>query len=113
MQSWLRHATNSRVFSPAPLLGILLMSRSWAAADTKDPITPESRVNIIRTLGSEFVALKVPLPINKTGLVVNSNGDFDWKKNEDESARAGQFIAPGINIQVTNVTIGDDNIVLE
>jgi hypothetical protein len=93
------------------LLGILLAGE--VAADTKDPITPESRVNIIRTLGSEFVALKVPLPINKTGLVVNSNGDFDWKKNEDESARAGQFIAPGVNIQVTNVTIGDDNIVLE
>src|SRR5262249_26979643 len=31
----------------------------------------------------------------------------------DESARAGQFIAPGISIQVTNVTIGDDRIVLE
>jgi len=101
----------SRPCTFATLVGILLTAD--VAADTKDPITPESRVNIIRTLGSEFAALKVPLPINKTGLIVNSNGDFDWKKNEDESARAGQFIAPGISIQVTNVTIGDDRIVLE
>src|SRR5262245_4175686 len=113
MQSWSRHAMKPRVFSPASLLGILLISGSWAQADTKNPITPESRVNIIRSLGSELVALKVPLPISKTGLIINSNGDFDWKKNEEESIRAGQFIAPGITIQVTAVTIGDDSITFE
>jgi hypothetical protein len=102
-----------KMFCPILLVGVLLASGPWLVADTKDPITPESRVNIIRTLGSEFVSLKVPLPINKTGLVVNSNGDFDWKKNEDESARAGQFIAPGITVQVTGIAINDDRIVFE
>jgi hypothetical protein len=102
-----------KMFCPILLVGVLLASGPWLVADAKDPITPESRVNIIRTLGSEFVSLKVPLPINKTGLVVNSNGDFDWKKNEDESARAGQFIAPGITVQVTGIAINDDRIVFE
>jgi hypothetical protein len=102
-----------KMFCPILLVGVLLASGPWLVADTKDPITPESRVNLIRTLGSEFVSLKVPLPINKTGLVVNSNGDFDWKKNEDESARAGQFIAPGITVQVTGIAINDDRIVFE
>jgi hypothetical protein len=102
-----------KIFSPILLVGVLLASGPWLVAETKDPITPESRVNIIRTLGSELVSLKVPLPINKTGLVVNSNGDFDWKKNEDESARAGQFIAPGITVQVTGIAINDDRIVFE
>jgi len=94
-------------------VAVSLISGTWASADTKDQITSESRVNLIRALGSEFVALKVPLPISKTGLIVNSNGDFDWKKNEEESIRVGQFIAPGITIQVTSVTINDDRIVLE
>ena len=113
MQVWPRPAMNSKTSSLIFLLGILLTPGLPASADTKNQITPESRVNIIRALGSEFVALKVPLPISKTGLVVNSNGDFDWKKNEEESIRAGQFIAPGITIQVTSVTINDDRIVFE
>jgi hypothetical protein len=95
------------------LLGILLMSGGQTTADTTGQMTSESRVNIIRSLSSELVALKVPLPISKTGLVINSNGDFDWKKNEEESIRAGQFIAPGITIQVTKVTINDDRIIFE
>lgn len=102
-----------KVVCSSILLVALLTSEPCGAADSKDPITPESRVNIIRSLGSEFVSLKVPLPINKTGLVINSNGDFDWKKNEDESARAGQFIAPGITVQVTAVAINNDRIVFE
>jgi hypothetical protein len=102
-----------KIVCPIVLVGVLLASGPWLVAETKDPITPESRVSIIRTLGSEFVSLKVPLPINKTGLVVNSNGDFDWKKNEDESARAGQFIAPGITVQVTGIAINEDRIVFE
>jgi hypothetical protein len=113
MQSWSRDVMNSGAFKLAFLLGVLLLFGVRASADTKSQMTPESRVNIIRSLGSELVALKVPLPISKTGLVVNSNGDFDWKKNEEESIRAGQFIAPGITIQVTGVTINDDRIILE
>jgi hypothetical protein len=113
MQVWSRPAMNSRTSSLIFLLGTLLTPGIPASADIKNQITPESRVNIIRALGSEFVALKVPLPISKTGLVVNSKGDFDWKKNEEESIRAGQFIAPGITIQVTSVTINDDRIVFE
>jgi hypothetical protein len=76
-------------------------------------ITPESRAQIIRTLGSEFIALKVPLPISKNGLTVNSKGEFDWKKNEEESMRAGQFIAPGITVQITTLTITSDKIIFE
>jgi hypothetical protein len=91
----------------------LCFSSCWLWADSQEVIKSESRVNLIRALGSEFVALKVPLPINKSGLTVNPNGEFDWKKNEEESIRAGQFIAPGITVQVTNVTIADDRIALE
>ncbi|HEX2521648.1 MAG TPA: hypothetical protein VHP35_05930, partial [Terriglobia bacterium] len=71
--------------------------------DSPSALDADGRIKIIRTLGSEYVALKVPLPINKHGLTINSKGDFDWKKNEESSITAGQFIAPGITVQVTNV----------
>lgn len=82
-------------------------------ADAKGALTAESRMKIIRTLGSEYVALKVPLPINKSGLTIDSKGEFDWKKNEESSLTAGQFIAPGITVQVTNVTFEGNKMMFE
>lgn len=82
-------------------------------ADTPPALDADGRIKIIRTLGSEYVALKVPLPINKNGLTVNSRGEFDWKKNEESSITAGQFIAPGITVQVTNVIFSGNKMMLE
>lgn len=82
-------------------------------ADAPSPLDAEGRMKIIRTLGSEYVALKVPLPINKNGLIINSKGEFDWKKNEESSITAGQFIAPGITVQVTNVTFNGNRMMFE
>jgi hypothetical protein len=79
----------------------------------KELITPETRVIIIRSLGSEFIALKVPLPINKTGLTINSKGEFDWKKNEEAAARTGQFIPPGMTVQITSLVFENNSIIFE
>ena len=60
------------------LLSVLCFALSlWA--DAPSTLDADGRMKIIRTLGSEYVALKVPLPINKNGLVINSKGEFDWK----------------------------------
>lgn len=101
-KSWLLLFTLSFLTS-----GILLN------ADTPSNLSEDSRIKIIRTLGSEYVALKIPLPINKTGLTINSNGEFDWKKNEEASLSAGQFIAPGITVQITKINILSNKIVFE
>ncbi len=101
-----------RKFVFAVISVLLPLSPSTLEAG-RQQISPESRVHIIRSLGSEFVALKVPLPINKNGLTVNSAGEFDWKKNEEESIRAGQFITPGIAVQITSITFTDDSIRFE
>lgn len=92
---------------------LLIFSASLLEADKQQLISPESRLRIIRALGSEWVALKVPLPINKSGLTLNSAGEFDWKKNEEESIRAGHFIASGISVQITNITFTDYQITFE
>src|SRR3954447_9680775 len=103
----------SRTKIAITLLTLSQLFAPWLIANNGGSITEESRINIIRTLGSEFIALKVPLPINKSGLTVNSKGEFDWKKNEEESVRAGQFIAPGITVQITNVSFTDREVLFE
>jgi len=92
---------------------VFLLPVLGSADSSSKSITPESRAQLIRTLGSEYIALKVPLPINKNGLTVNSKGEFDWKKNEEESMKAGQFIAPGITVQITGLIITGDKIIFE
>jgi hypothetical protein len=103
------------VFRRAAILSLFSFLCLPAAqrADTETSLTAESRMKIIRTLGSEYVALKVPLPINKTGLILDAKGEFDWKKNEESSLSAGQFIAPGITVQVTNVTFAGNKMIFE
>src|SRR5947208_1460452 len=103
----------SKLVTKTILSAFLILSASRRLADERGLITSETRANLIRTLGSEFVALKVPLPINKMGLTVNAKGEFDWKRNEEESIRAGQFIAPGITVQVTNITFDDNKMTFE
>jgi hypothetical protein len=103
----------SRTKIAITLLTLSQLFAPWLVANNGGSIREESRINIIRTLGSEFIALKVPLPINKSGLTVNSKGEFDWKKNEEESVRAGQFIAPGITVQITNVSFADREVLFE
>src|SRR5437762_12527057 len=103
----------SQLVTETILSTCLILSASRLLAGDRGLITSETRANLIRTLGSEFVALKVPLPINKMGLTVNAKGEFDWKRNEEESIRAGQFIAPGITVQVTNITFDDNKITFE
>jgi hypothetical protein len=103
----------SRIKTAITFLALSELLTPSLIANNGASITEESRINIIRTLGSEFIALKVPLPINKNGLTVNSKGEFDWKKNEEESVRAGQFIAPGISVQITNVSFTDREVMFE
>jgi len=103
----------SQLVTETILSTCLILSASRLLAGDRGLITSETRANLIRTLGSEFVALKVPLPINKMGLTVNAKGEFDWKRNEEESIRAGQFIAPGITVQVTNITFDDNKMTFE
>jgi hypothetical protein len=91
---------------------LVLLAR-FLGADAKPPLTADSRMKIIRSLGSEYVALKVPLPINKNGLTIDEKGEFDWKKNEESSLTAGQFIAPGITVQLTNVTFDGNKLMFE
>jgi hypothetical protein len=89
---------------------VFLLFRLQAPAETLDA---EARINIIRTLGSEYVALKVPLPVNATGIVLDSRGEFDWKKNEKNTLSASQFLPPGAKVQVTSIEFAGSRLIFE
>ena len=107
----MRPGPSSSFFASLVLSTLCFAPLLWA--DRSSELDTDGRMKIIRTLGSEYVALKVPLPINKNGLTINSKGEFDWKKNEESSINAGQFIAPGITVQVTNVTFTGNRMMFE
>jgi hypothetical protein len=92
-------------------MGLLCMSH-LLAEDSK-PITQESRIGLIRSLGSEFITLKVPLPVNKKGLVIDEKGDFDWQKNEKELAQTPNFLTAGTIAQITQLVIENNRLIFE
>lgn len=81
-------------------------------ANPNQPLTPESRIAIVRALSSEFADLKVALPTNKTGLEVNSQGSFDSTKNEKDLAQAPTILAVGTRVQITQIVFEQKRIVL-
>lgn len=96
------------------IFSALLLLVPWLHADDKpQPISPESRILLVRTLGSEYITLKVPLPVNKKGLVLNSKGEFDWQRNEKELAQSPTFIAADAMVQITQLLIEDKRLVFE
>ncbi len=105
----------NRILKILPLVvGTLPLWVPCFRADGKpQPITPESRILLVRTLGSEYITLKVPLPVNKKGLVVNSKGEFDWQRNEKELAQSPTFIAADAVVQITQLFIEDRRLVFE
>jgi hypothetical protein len=91
----------------------LFLVPALSAAEEAKPLSPESRVLLIRTLGSEYITLKVPLPVNKKGLEINSSGEFDWQKNEKELAQAPTFLTAGSIVQITQILLENNKIVME
>jgi hypothetical protein len=95
------------------LSGFLCLAAALSVAEETKPLSPESRVILIRTLGSEYITLKVPLPVNKKGLEINGSGEFDWQKNEKELAQAPTFLTSGSSVQITQILLENNRIVLE
>jgi len=91
------------------LLIVFLLCCSVIRADSLDA---SARIDIIRTLSSEYVSLKVPLPVNSSGLVLDAKGEFDWNKNEEQTLRV-PFIAPGSVIQITSIEFAGSRLVFE
>jgi len=83
------------------------------AKDKNSQLNDHIQQAIIRAISSEHATLKVALPINKQGLTLDKNGKFDWKKNEAALLHSGQYIAVGLQVQITKVDFKKNKLVFE
>jgi hypothetical protein len=83
-----------------------------AAASTKD--TKESvRIDLIRSLSSEVAVAKIPLPRGKHGVFLDEQGHLDQSRANAELNSNGTAIAPGMPVEITQVSFKGDHVVFE
>jgi len=81
-------------------------------ADTKK-LSREQKIELLRGLDAEWAVAKVPLPMSKKPLPVDSVGGRDVKKWEESLYKDGPAARVGDMVQITKVEINDDSIKLE
>ena len=102
-----------KLIGGALLIFSLLFPWAINAKDKNPHLNDNVQQEIIRAISSEYATLKVALPINKHGLTLDKNGKFDWKKNEEALLHSGQYIAVGLQVQITKVDFKKNKLVLE
>lgn len=86
------------------LIYLALLPQLAITEDKSSQINTPARLELVRSLSSEYATLKVSLPINNRGLIIDHVGEFDWEKHEMSLLRSGQFIASGIQVQITKIS---------
>ena len=77
------------------IVSLALLPQLAIAKDDSSQLDTPARRELLRELSSEYATLKVSLPINSKGLMVDDTGEFDWEKHEMSLLRSGQFITAG------------------
>ena len=104
---------------PSPAPGKANEPRSQAlhpaVSLSSTPMSPRTRVEMIRLLSAEYAYAKTPLPMGEKGLVLRVNGEISPHGSELVQALSQQGTAAhlGERIQVTNVEFKNHNILFE
>ena len=93
------------------LAAAVLLAATSGVADQQ--LTKESRLELIRGLAHEIAVVKVILPRGKKGMFLNSQGQIDEAKANDELRQHGAAVRPGTPVQITSVKIESNRILLE
>jgi len=102
----MRLAPFAKIVIAASLVSGLL----WA--DSKK-LTEDQRVEILRGLMAEYAKIKVPVPVSRRPLEINTDGTYDSAKWKEMAVKNGPTARVGDMIQVTHVEIDKDRIVLQ
>ena len=78
-----------------------------------DKLTFDERVELVRSLTSEYATAKAFLPRSKKPLEFESTGAYDKKKWDAIAKEMGPAARTGEQVQITKVTLEDDRILLE
>lgn len=73
----------------------------------------ETRIEIIRKLGSEIAVAKVALPRGKRGIFLNDKGQVNQADADAELRQNGPAIRAGMPVEITKITFKSGKIVFE
>jgi hypothetical protein len=104
-----------RRFKIALLAGVLAGAVGLvpAAGKKEEGINHDARMGLIRVLSSEIAVAKVALPRGRKGLLLNSKGEVNKDRAEEEFKSNGVAIRPGMPVEITKITFKADRIVFE
>jgi hypothetical protein len=84
-----------------------------AAGKREEAINRDARMDLIRALSSEIAVAKVALPRGRKGLFLNSKGEVNKDRAEEEFKSNGVAIRPGMPVEITKIAFKSDRIVFE
>jgi hypothetical protein len=98
----------------ASILAAAALCASPGFAQSKNKLTPEERLELVRGMTAEYATAKVMLPKAKRPLPVNQVGRAVQQDKWDKAAQElGPAAKPGDAIQITRIDVNDDTILLE
>jgi hypothetical protein len=80
---------------------------------SKEPMTRDTREDLIRGLLKEVAVSKVPMPRGKRGLRVDVNGNLDQNNAASEIRTNGMAVRPGMPVEITKIEFKSDEVVFE
>ena len=108
-----RHAFGTRAWRNGWLsLALVIMAGSGFLL-AKNSMPRDNRLELVRGLAHEIAVTRVALPRGKHGVCLNSKGQLDQAKANEELRLNGPAISPGMPIEVSRITFKSDQIVLE
>ncbi|HEY6293291.1 MAG TPA: hypothetical protein VI455_17205 [Terriglobia bacterium] len=77
------------------------------------PLNKEGEIGLIRGLSSEIAVSKVVLPRGKHGIYLDSKGQIDQAKAQEELKENGPAINPGTPVKITKIDFKAESLTLE
>ncbi len=97
-----------------PVLPLLMPAEDTQAQARKDqPLTPESRLALVRYVSGEFARAIRPLPAGKDGLYVKAGQPLNEETLHRAVATHGAAINPGDSVQLTHLEFRNKDILID
>jgi hypothetical protein len=98
-------------FLPAFFIVVLVFSACAFSSDKAKPMSPQTRMDLVRAYTSELVYAHTTFPIGKKGLTLKDGKVTPEGKDLDQLiAMWGPAVKPGEQILITNIRIKDNRI---
>jgi len=94
-------------------LGLALALLVLPPAFSKEQMTREARIDLIRGLVKEIAVSKVPMPRGRKGIRVEYPGKLDKAKADAELRTNGLAVKSGMPVEITKITFKSDEIIFE